>query len=68
MAEQAKVGDQVQLTKKQGIFIDYETGFEVCNAQISKLENKIGKATNLAIQSGGLLIIKSKAKKSADIK
>ena len=68
MSEKAQTGDTVQLARKEGIFIDYETGFEVSNAEQATLGDPIGKATNLAIQSGGLLIIsegkpKGKAKK-----
>lgn len=60
-----KLGDKVQLARKEGILIDYETGFEVVNAEEKKLGNPVGQRTQLAIQSGGLLVISSKSSKSS---
>ena len=59
MAE-IKPGETVQLAKKEGIFIDYETGLEVSNDQTTKLGKTIGQRTRLALQSGGLLIVSEK--------
>lgn len=60
MAEKAKSGDTVKLAAGEGIFVDYETGFEVFNKNEEKLGKNIGKATHQAIQSGGLLVVQSK--------
>jgi hypothetical protein len=64
MAE-AKPGDVVKLAKDEGILVDYETGFEVSGSQEVALGKTIGQRTRLALQSGGLLIVKSaKTKKT----
>lgn len=61
MAEKAKSGDTVKLAKGEGIFVDYETGFEVFNKNEEKLGKNVGKATHQAILSGGLLVVQSKS-------
>lgn len=62
--EKAKPGDKVQLARREGILVDYETGFEITNDETKKLGNPIGKRTQLAVQSGGLLVIDSKPAKT----
>lgn len=64
----AQPDDVVKLAKGEGIFTDYETGFEVFNENEAKLGKTIGKATNLAIASGGLLIVSSSAKAASSKK
>jgi hypothetical protein len=67
MAEnKAKPGDTVKLAKGEGIFVDYETGFEVSNKEEKKLGGTVGKQTNQAIVSGGLLIVEGKKSAKAE--
>lgn len=68
--EQAKSGDTVQLKNTEGGFTDPETGFDISRDQKVKLGDRIGRRTNIAIASGGLLIVgggKSKAKGESEV-
>lgn len=65
MADKAKPGEVVKLAKGEGIFVDYESRFEVSNKEEKPLGDTVGKQTHLAIQSGGLLIVSGKGKTSA---
>ncbi len=65
MAEKGKPGDVVRLAKGEGIFVDYETGFEVFNQNTGKLGEKVGERTQQALLSGGLVIVRPEKKKAA---
>jgi hypothetical protein len=62
----AKPGDVVELKDKEGGFSDWETGFDISRDQQKPLGGTIGQRTHLAIQSGGLLIVKSGKKQAAE--
>lgn len=55
--QQAKPGDTVELKDKETGFTDPQTGFDISRDQKVKLGDTIGEATNMAIMSGGLLIV-----------
>lgn len=61
-----KQGDVVQLARKEGIIVDYETGFEVSNSATAKLGKQIGQRTQMAIKTGGLLIISGGSAKKTE--
>lgn len=60
--ETAKPGDTVELKEKDGGFYDSETGFQIRNEEKVQLGDTIGRRTNTAIVSGGLLVVGGKPK------
>jgi hypothetical protein len=66
MLPNGKPGDLVELKDKDGGFTDPDTGFDLSRSQQKKLDEPIGARTQMAIQSGGILIVK--ATKSAEEK
>lgn len=66
--ETAKPGDTVELKEKDGGFYDSETGFQIRNEEKVKLGDTIGRRTNTAIVSGGLLIVGGGKTKAASNK
>ncbi len=63
---ETKAVDTVKLAKGEGIFIDYETGFEISNQEEVELTQPIGLRTKLALQSGGLLLIEAESPVATD--
>lgn len=69
MKNQAQPGDTVELKDKETGFYDAETQFQVVREQQAQLGDNIGRRTNEALVSGGLLLVGSgKSKSSADVK
>lgn len=60
---EVKPGDTVELKDKESGFYDDETNFKVVRDQQVKLGESIGRRTNAALMSGGLLIVSGKSKK-----
>ncbi|MBS1793357.1 MAG: hypothetical protein JSS81_05855 [Acidobacteria bacterium] len=62
---EAQPGDVVELSDKEGGFTDSETGFDISRDQQKKLGDTVGKRTQQAVLSGGLLIVSRGAGKSS---
>lgn len=67
MALEGKAGDVVELADKSVGFTDPDTLFDISRDAQAELTEPIGNRTQLAIASGGLLIVKkTKAAKAKD--
>lgn len=64
MKNLAQPGDTVELKDKETGFYDSETDFKVVRDQQVKLGDSIGRRTNEAIMSGGLLVVSEKSAKA----
>lgn len=66
MVKDAKAGDTVELKDKEAGFTDPDTGFDISRSQKKELTDPIGKRTQQAIMSGGLIVVTGE-KKSANL-
>lgn len=57
MKNTAQPGDTVELKDKETGFYDQETDFQVVRDQQAQLGSSIGRRTNEALMSGGLLVV-----------
>lgn len=64
---EAQPGDYVELADKDGGFYDSETELNISRSQQVQLKDKIGKRTQEALVSGGLLIVSGKSKTAETI-
>jgi hypothetical protein len=60
----AEPGDVVELADKSAGFTDPDTGFDISRDQKLPLGDTVGKQTQLAVASGGLVIVSGKSAKA----